>query len=288
MISLFLAEWQKIAGHRWASGFLIWLFPIGITVIVAISILTALFSPNTIQILGLSTAKWTDQMINIWGITSNTLGRLLLMGFTAIIFGGEYQWQTWKNIIPYRQRASLIFTKFVALGAFVTIAFATTSIIWGIGVSIVVSISGEANTPTLTGNMLTNFLANYTLTAISAFISVMISAGYAALGALLTRSVVGAALVGFIVTIMEEISIAIFLLIQRLTNIQPVVNLYRLTPTFNLRNVGSWINNGNPFLLQGLDFPPANLYFSMVVLLVWVFGLILLTTLLFKRQDITS
>jgi hypothetical protein len=92
--------------------------------IAVMAILTALLSSNTAELFGIPAARWPEQMIGIWKIPSNSLARLLLMGFTAVIFGGEYQWHTWKNIVPRHGRLFLILAKFFTLAAFITVAFA--------------------------------------------------------------------------------------------------------------------------------------------------------------------
>ena len=118
IINLFQAEWQKLAGHRWASGLLIWLFPVGATALVIIGLLVALLSPDTVANLGLPVSRWPAQMINFWQISGNPLARLMLMGFAAVTFGGEYQWQTWKNVVPRQSRTALVLIKFVTLPGF--------------------------------------------------------------------------------------------------------------------------------------------------------------------------
>ncbi|MFO7538525.1 MAG: hypothetical protein R6X32_10760 [Chloroflexota bacterium] len=66
------------------------------------------------------------------------------------------------------------------------------------------------------------------------------------------------------------------------------VELYRLTPTFTVRNISSWLHNGLPFTLPGIDYTPADLTFSLLVLAGWLLGLLLIAILIFQRQDITS
>jgi ABC-type transport system involved in multi-copper enzyme maturation permease subunit len=66
-----------------------------------------------------------------------------------------------------------------------------------------------------------------------------------------------------------------------------LLELYRLTPSYNVANAISWINDGSPtVLLFGLAAD--NLAFSLALLAGWVLVLILLTLLVFKRQDIVT
>jgi ABC-type transport system involved in multi-copper enzyme maturation permease subunit len=105
---------------------------------------------------------------------------------------------------------------------------------------------------------------------------------------LLTRTVLGAAIIGFTVTMLEELSPAIVLLLEWLTGWETAVDLYRLTPTFTVRNISSWLHNDLPFTLPGIDYTPADLTFSLLVLTGWLLGLLLVAILIFQRQDLTS
>jgi ABC-type transport system involved in multi-copper enzyme maturation permease subunit len=286
--NLFRAEWQKLAGHRWAAGLLIWLFPVGAAALMIIGLLVAFFSPDTVTSLGLPVTEWPAQMVNFWQISSNPLARLMLMGFAAVTFGGEYQWQTWKNVVPRQSRTALVLVKFVTLGLFITISFGVASLVWGLGLLAIAALTGGDTSLLPAYSSWADFLASYGITAVVSFAAVMIAVSYAVIGALLTRTVLGAAIVGFTATMMEELSPLFVLILQRVTGWDAALDLYRLTPTFTLSNIGSWLSNGRAFTLIGFDYTPASLSFSLLVLIGWLLGLLLAATLIFQRQDITS
>jgi ABC-type transport system involved in multi-copper enzyme maturation permease subunit len=286
--NLFRAEWQKLAGHRWAAGLLIWLFPVGAAAIMIIGLLVAFFSPDTVTNLGLPVAEWPAQMVDFWQISSNPLARLMLMGFAAVTFGGEYQWQTWKNVISRQSRTALVLIKFVTLGLFITISFGVASLVWGLGLLAIAALTGGETSLLPAYSSWADFLASYGITAVVSFAAVMIAVSYAVIGALLTRTVLGAAIVGFTATMAEELSPLFVLILQRVTGWDAALDLYRLTPTFTLSNIGSWLSNGRAFALIGFDYTPASLGFSVLVLIGWLLGLLLVATLIFQRQDITS
>lgn len=288
IINLFWAEWQKLAGHRWASGLLIWLFPVGATALVIVGLLTAFFAPDTIANLGLPANEWPLQMINFWQISGNPLARLMLMGFAAVTFGGEYQWQTWKNVVPRQNRATLVLVKFVTLGLFITISFGVASVMWGIGLLGIAALTGGETSLLPAYSSWTDFGASYGITAVVSFAAVMIAVSYAVIGALLTRTILGAAIVGFTATMAEELSPLFVLILQRVTGWEQALDLYRLTPTFTLSNISAWLNNGRPFIMPGFDYTPADLSFSLLVLVGWLLGLLLVAALIFQKQDITS
>lgn len=291
MLNLFRAEWQKIAGNRAVSLSLIWIFPAGAVAYTVIMAVVVLASPTARALFASGAREWTSLgvalMVDVWNLPNNPLGRVLLLGFAAVVFGGEYQWRTWKNIVPRNRRVALILSKFVAVGVFVVLAFVSMSVIMGVGTGIAVKLAGGEYGPKLTGDVLASFAGDYALQATLTFISTIITAGYAALAGMITRSILGGALVGLIATIGEGLSLAGLGLIGYFLNIRRIVNLYRLTPTYNLANVSSWINNGSPNMMLS-EYAIDSLTFSLVVLTAWVLGLMALTALLFQRQDITS
>ena len=38
----------------------------------------------------------------IWDVPDNAVGRYLICAFVAVVFAGEYGWNTWKLIVPHR------------------------------------------------------------------------------------------------------------------------------------------------------------------------------------------
>ena len=65
-IRLFRAEWRKIIGHRWATGCMIWIFPVLAILVTVIGLLVAVFSSSFRISLGGEPALWTDVAILPW------------------------------------------------------------------------------------------------------------------------------------------------------------------------------------------------------------------------------
>ena len=82
MSDLLRAELQKMVGNRWATGFLVWVFPAGAFGFVGIGALVALLSPGFRE--NLSPLLWTDNFMVPWGFANNLFGRTFLLGFTAV------------------------------------------------------------------------------------------------------------------------------------------------------------------------------------------------------------
>jgi len=296
MRDLFRAEWLKIAGNRWVAGCLVWIFPVGALAFLLVAGIILLLSSTARQGFRQDEAAlWTEQAIGVWDFPNNPVGRLILLGFTAVVFAGEYQWGTWKNIVPRNRRFSLVVVKFVALGAFVVLAFALMSVLWAAGRGVLARIAGASYGPHITAEVIRDFAGDYALAASLAFTSTIIAAGYAALAGMLTRSILGGVIVGFAVTFAENLSIVVLLLIGWLLDIPKAVLAYRFTPGYNLLNVASWIGDKTPSVMRPYESGTHaeivlsdSLEFSVLVLAAWVVGLILLAGLLFRRQDITS
>ena len=145
MRNLFRAEWIKIAGNRWVAGCLIWIFPLGaVAFLVLAGLVLALSSSARAGLRQDDAILWTEQAISMWNFPNNPVGRLILLGFTAVVFAGEYQWQTWKNVVPRNRRAALILIKFLALGVFVVLAFSLMSALWTAGWAVLARIAPMA------------------------------------------------------------------------------------------------------------------------------------------------
>ena len=290
LAKLFKAEMYKIIGNRFATGCLIWIFPLMAVALVGLLLFVVLVSAEARENLRAEPPLWTETMLGAWNIPNNPFGRLLLLGFTAVLFGGEYQWNTWKSIVPRSQRVSLLLIKFLAVGIFVVLAFGLTSILWAGGQWFVLAVIDANYGPAVNSEVLSDFAQDYALQAITTFVSVIIAAGYAAVAAIITRSILGSVVVGFVLTLAEGFSILALFLVVWLIGDERILHLYRLTPTYNLINVSTWVNEHRA---AGFEMPSEemiydNLMFSLVILAIWMIGLIASTTFFFQQQDITN
>jgi ABC-type transport system involved in multi-copper enzyme maturation permease subunit len=299
VVNLFRAEWIKIMGNRWVTAFLILIFPVGMFAFVVVMSVLIVLLPSMrdqagTQQLGLDHAEWTHQALEAWTIPNGLLGRLITLAFAVVVFAGEYQWQTWKNVVPRRRRVSLILNKFLAVAAFVVLAFTVASIIFAVGWGVMVGLAGGTYGPAITGDVVINFAGDYLQQAWLAFTLTLISASFAALVGMFTRSILGGVLVGVAFTYIEGLSIVGMLLLGHLLDFPHLIDLYRLTPSYNVANAQSWFTQGQAagfesVSLFGSEFPALSdsLVFSVVILIVWVAALVGLTAYLFQKQDIT-
>jgi hypothetical protein len=287
-LSLFRSEWMKIAGNRRSTALLMWVFPVVSLIIVVLTILMALLSEGYRMVLAASEpTPWTSAFMFWWEVFNSQFGRLVMLPFTAIVFAGEYQYGTWRNLIPLRRRSSLILNKFLVLGAFVVASFTATSLIFGFGAGVILQeIAGVNYGPPLTGPVLAEFAGDYTLQMAITFTITLISAGYTALAAIYTGNILASVLIGVMFNLVEY-GILIPIAMARAWLDVDLTWLYQLTPGYNLANISSWVTQGGGFSMFE-TLPAFSLPLSLLVTALWIVGLMGGTVMLFRRQDITA
>ncbi|MCA9977157.1 MAG: hypothetical protein KC413_15465 [Anaerolineales bacterium] len=293
MLNILHAEWQKMVGNRWTIGLLLWVFPVGALAFVVGMSLMALLSPTARD--NLYIIPWTEAFLVPWRFVNNPFGLMFLLGFTAVTFAGEYQWGTWKNIVTRQQRTLLIMAKFTNLGALILIAFILTSLIFGGGFGIFSLIADVPYEPAATGEIVQEFLRDYALETALAFISIIITAVYAALAAIVMQSILGGTLVGIGFSLIDPLIFGMIWWWANLFNTVSVLHLGRISLFYNIENIKSWIRDDQAVATLESAFqtfnkaaPIDSIGFSMLALAVWLLGGVGLVLYLFQRQDITT
>jgi hypothetical protein len=287
---MFRAEWIKIAGNRWVTSFLIWIFPVGALILFTLLSIAVFFSDTLRQeTITSGIDPWYTTMLGAWDIVNNEFGRWIILAFTAFVFAGEYQHGTWKNLTPRRSRVILIVNKFITLAVFVVCAFVAMTIIVGIGGWVVASIAGVSY-GAVNGEIVRDFAGDYGLKMFINITATFIAAGYAAVAAMFTRNILASVIVGIIINIAETGIILLLALFELVFN-RRIYDVYLFTPGYNLANISSWVNNkeGYPVNLGEENMlGPHSLELSLIIIAAWVVGLIAFTAWRFQRQDITS
>ncbi|MBE0689540.1 MAG: ABC transporter permease subunit [Anaerolineae bacterium] len=294
MVSLFRAEWSKIAGNRIVLGVFIWIFPVTALVLLIFAAISAAASEEFRLAITAAPPTWTGQAFSAWGFINTEIGRFMLVGFAADVFGGECQRQMWKNLLPRRRRLPLILNKFLAIAVYALTAFIAMVIIVTVMSGVVAAAAGAPYGPALAdmdASAWTQFLTTFGSQASIAFAAAIIAACYAAVGAILTRSILGAIVIGAFLTLLEQgiaLALGIFVGISQQVG---AFHLYLYTPGYNLANLSSWSTYGNgymPIFIERYNCcSPFSAETSTVLVLVWIVGLIALTSYLFMRQDIS-
>lgn len=285
MMPLYRAELKKISGNRLLLGCTIWIWPA--LACLGISILTLVLAFSGESRDEFEPAEWTGVALAPWQLLNTPLGRLLLMGFVATIFAGEYEHRTWKTIIPGNDRLRLILVKYLAFGSFIILAFSAMMLFAVVAFGLMQAVFGFGYPPSLTGDVLLDFLGDLALNMSLSLVSTLIVASIAILICIRTQSILFGVLAGLFITILEFIGFPLLLLLAAsILRIDDLLNLIVVTPSFHLDNIASWINEG-----RGIEyFDERSLHVSLAVsilaLAVWLFGLMGLATFLFRRQDI--
>lgn len=287
-VKLFRAEFYKIIGNRWATGCMIWIFPFMAVLLTCFLLFLSIFSGPR-HSMAQEPTQWTDAMMIAWVIPNNPFGQILLLGFTAVFFAGEYQWNTWKSIVPRSWRVPLIVIKFITVGIFIVLAFVIMSILLGIGFGLVSVAIGANYGPALSGEVLTDFIDTYLKQALTTFLGTLLAGSYAALAAMMTRSILGSVLIGFLIMFIQTLLALPLALLAWLLSFPDILHIYRFTPFYSLTNLTGWLFENSPVGMEinGTTYNDSA-EFSLVLLICWVVGLVGLTAYLFQRQDITN
>lgn len=290
-LKLLKAEWYKILGNRAPTAFLIGIFPVFGIMFLSFFVFVVLVSAEAREEIQLDPPLWTDTLVGIWNIPNGLIGRAVILAFVALQFGGEYQWNTWKNIVPRSERVPLVLAKFIMVTTIILLAFTLTSIIAGVGVGAVTKAAGASYGPPISEDVLRDFAEDYLLQVTTALVGTVIGAGYAMIAAMITRSILGSLIVSFVIATADGLSFLAFILVAFFLKETDILLMYRYTPSYNLLNAMTWLNENHAnHLLDWEDNVVASdsLSFSVIVLFVWVFGLLIATSYAFRRQDIVN
>lgn len=289
MISLLRAEWIKINKNVKLTGSLVWVFPIATAAIYGLGLL--LF--GSLMDYEVEPTLWTEDFSAIWGFINsfpgNVFGRLLPLAFMATIFAGEYQWSTWKNIVPRRSRGALIVSKQLALVAVIVLAFFLTSVVTVFFQAIRHGLADIAYQPAFSAEAIGDFIQTYLREAGFAITSLFLMTGFAAIAAILTRSVLGSLLLGLGLSVLELVSGLLLAFVGHIIDWPELANAYQFMPSYSIENIRSWlvVNSSFPAPLPAFTVEPP-LLFSVIVLAIWLLGSTGLAIWLFRRQDITG
>jgi ABC-2 type transport system permease protein len=275
------AELLKLRRHK-ATWFLVWLYPILFTILFLLTIAVGMagLEPPDHQAL----PSWLAQTAIPWRIPGNGLGRYMMAAFIAVVFAGEYGWNTWKLIVPHRSRNALIAAKYGAVLLLFAAAFVLSALI---------SLAGTWADDVLTGDVIPGgitaggLLRVHGEAALAAFAPFLVTLGYASLASVLTRSTLAGLVIALVAVTAEQL---VFAFGPALAMKAPAIAwaLYHALPGYHVDNLASWIQHAAP--LQ-TPFPTGSTValswpVSLAAVLAWLLLLIGGTFAAFRRQDI--
>ncbi|HVY89892.1 MAG TPA: ABC transporter permease [Hyphomonadaceae bacterium] len=273
IIDTIRAEIFKLMHNRWT---LFWAFMAApaATLVFGIVLEVLFVSPGS----ALSSVRGTalvQYLLDGCAIGSNLLAQLLLIMGAATIFAGEYQWQTWRAIVPRSSRGALMVAKFVAFGV-----FAVGTILGCTLAELIISILSSLVTRTPINwpqIARAEALTAMGVVGLASLIEALLIAAMVAVGAVLMRSVLASALTAFFALVGLE------LIASRIPpNEQLPIDV--VLPGFAASSVSAWAdamlgNSGSPKAEWGaLGLPALGVEFLL-------FALVSLA--LFLRQDLS-
>jgi ABC-2 type transport system permease protein len=281
MLDAISAEALKFTRHRATWG-LVWIWPIGLVLIWLLAI--ALGGGNDVPGAGEPTATaWIADSVSFWNVPAQPFGRYLLGAFVAVVFAGEYGWNTWKLIVPHRARNTLIAAKYVVALGLLAIGFTLAALLFSLCGWIEDMVSGD---PIPAGIAMGALAKAHGLAALACVAPVLLTAAYVSFAAILTRSTVAALVVGLVVTTLEELFRS-FAPVLELYAPALVGGLYQILPGYHLSNIASWLKEG---ALLEIPFPSglvsAPVGTSLAIAGGWIALFVALTFWRFRRQDL--
>jgi ABC-type transport system involved in multi-copper enzyme maturation permease subunit len=284
MLDAISAEALKFTRHRATWG-LVWVWPIGVLLIGMIGIGVGLTQSGGggDGARDANAAVWIANAAGFWNVPGHAFGRYLIGAFIAVVFAGEYGWNTWKLIVPHRSRTTLIAAKYIATLALLTIGFALASFLFNAISWLIDLVTNDPIPAGVTGGAL---LRAHGIGALSAVAPVFVTIAYVSLAAILTRSSVAALVIGLVVTTIDQVFRGLAPMLEPYAPL--LVNLlYPVLPGYHTANIANWLSTG-----QVLEVPFAAGPFSTSVgASLAVSGgltivLVALTFWSFRRQDI--
>src|SRR5690348_9151893 len=129
MLDLYRAEVRKILGRPWLARLLIWVWPIGGIVVPLFVLVGSWLTPAGADADVRLVFRWTDVAVGTWILPTNLFGRLLFISLAVSIFASEYEWGTWKTIVPRADRMRLVLAKYLAFTSLLVVGFALMSVL---------------------------------------------------------------------------------------------------------------------------------------------------------------
>lgn len=287
MMALFRAEWHKITGNRILMGCLIWIWPFLACGMVTLIYLAFVARGSGSQAAYVdSPVRWTDAALGPWQALNSVLGRLLLMGFVATVFAGEYQHGTWKTVLPGNTRIKMLLAKYVVMAIVILITFAVMMLVLVISLGAMNLFLGAGYPPALSAAVLADFTGNLLANVALGLASFLVVANIAILISIWTRSILFGVLVSTFFALVEFLGIPpILSLIADIFQWDWVNNLLVLVPAFHADNIAAWINTGEGAVFISEELEVA-LVPSIFALALWLLGLLAATVVIFRRQDL--
>lgn len=281
MLNAIHAETLKLRSHR-ATWLMVWIFPVVVALVVAAALVYhAVAGPGTPS-PDKDAMTWIRDSTTLLRFPGSTPGRCLTAGFAALVFAGEYSWNTWKLVVPARVRWQLIAAKWVVTLGFVVVALVVADLV-GLAATAIDAARGETVPASVT---LADIAAAHGRAAAFALVPVVYTITLAAFFAIMTRSLLAAVILSVALVIAEGLlPFAAIFGYARAPSF--TLALVEALPFYHLLNVGGWARGASLVLPLG---PGAVVGFSLatslVAISIWIGVAAAVSLGRFTRQDL--
>lgn len=281
MFDAILAEALKLRRHR-ATWLMVWIFPIVVALVTVAVLLYHAVAGAPAPSPDKGAAAWIADNTLLLRFPASSAGRSLTAGFAALVFAGEYGWNTWKLIVPARRRWQLIAAKWAVTFGFVAAAMIAADLIGLAATGIEIARGDAVPTGVTTGAVA---FAHFRAGAF-ALVPIASTIAFAAMFAILTRSLLAAVILSFALLIVEGLlPIAAIYFYPRAPGL--IELLVQALPFYNLANTAVWAKGAGMKLMLGPGETVAmSLAASLAVIGAWIAATAAVTLARFSRQDL--
>jgi ABC-2 type transport system permease protein len=279
MRNVISAEWSKVLPHR-GTWLLVWIYPIVWFAILVISILAEPQSDPDAA----TAAGWIRETLPIWYVPSLNFGRYLIAAYLALVFAGEYGWNTWKLIVPHAARWKLLAAKYAVTLGLLYVAWTIAAALTVLMMWVKTLTLGDA---VPLGVTMPAILHMHFQGLGWGLIPVLLTAAYASVLAVLTRSTLATFVLSLVLITLDDLLGRIVGALSHY-GMEWLATPYRVLPSFHLANFASWVREdvGYQLKLASGAVVACSQAISLLVLVGWISCLSALAFLIFKRQDI--
>jgi len=268
----FRAEWLKLTRNRWA---MFWAWGFVPVLGLVLGVLVETFSRAMPGAAIFSYAAPVNSVLEGLGSYGNIFLRLFPISGAAILFAGEYRWETWRAILPRNGRFTVMLAKlgvFALAGAISILLCGVAGLISGLYEA---TLYGNINWPHVSaGEVILSLVVGFT----ASFLQLMATAGVVILIAVLSRSMIAAIIGGFSVFLAAEL-LSVYLKV-RLPSAGEILALLPNVAGDSLRQMANAIRGDPDAIGLQLALPGA------ASLILWCVVLTAAALLVFQRQDL--
>lgn len=276
MISLIRAEILKTIKNMPISILLIGAIPaLAFALLTVLAITTGVgLLPNTATHI-----NGQEQVILALLLANQVIAQAAFIILSAISFGSETSWKTWKNILPRNKRYQIVISKLIVIIGAIIITIQLTALLTYIGSWEFALFAGASFENTAWNDIAIPFWIQYGVVTACLVLAYTFGAIYASIAAIKTKSTSAGIVLGVIVAFADTVSQPAFNLISRLLRLDFIAEIPSFLPNYNIQNILSWISTGAPVYRWGVAT-------SSIILCGWVLLGITITIYLFQHQDI--